>query len=680
MKRFLIFAIVSIAILSGCTKSGGKSGGGATAQDLYIGGISNNSLMLEGAKGSTKTFSIRANYAWEIIEYKGFSCEPSSGAKTNEDDVINVTATALQANNSADTVYLSALNFRLLSTRFYGISAYQLPQVRLTKGDKIYLNATSGSTSSIKFVSSSDDIELVARGNFSASLGEKNSRNEYTITVSTDNENSAVESQNLGSIGFRINGAMQESKIEVIQSSAIVYDRNEVILPSKVGGENMFVVDSSFDVTASVDSELFEIEERESNSFVVRAKVANTSNQKVYLGNVDIYLTDSPNCRVSLGVYQRKAKAPQTIIVHFIGTALQHYFNYNITKFLQALNSNIQGDAQVMVITTDSTNDATLYELRYDAILGKAVQEKVKKLSLPTPYDSALFEANLREALEFAPAEKYALIIGSHGLAWVPKSPSTAQSLALRRLGLSHEDLWKRNEGAEMTRHLGDKTPTRYDITEIATAIEANNVKFDYILFDACFMGNVESAYDLRNSTKYIIGSPCEVMGYGFPYAKIVQYMLADGGTSYNLDKICNEYVHYYKTEATTPSACVALTNTSELKALAQAMKAVNNAGVKPEFSLSKVQYYEGQAVHSFYDLGDMVKQSCADSAVATAFKEQLDKTVTSRYHTKQFYSAYGSNNKYYHDINYYSGISTSAMVEHYSTDWQQTAWYKATH
>ncbi len=676
MKRFIAFTILSIAILSGCIKSGDK----ASVNDLYIGGISNNRLMLEGAEGSTKTFSIKANYDWTIIDYNGFTCAPSYGPKTNEGEVIEVTATALQANNSADTVYLSALNFKLLSTRFYGISAYQLPQVRLTKGDKVYLNAKSGSTSSIKFVSSSDNIELVTQGNITASLSEKSSRNEYTITVSTNQENGTAESLNIGTISFRINDAIQESKIAVVQSSAIVLDRSEVVLPSKAEGENLLVVDSSFDVSTSVDSELFEVEKIDFNTFIVRTKVANDSNEKLYLGNVDVYLTDSPNCRVSVGVYQRKAKAPQTIIVNFIGTALQYYFNNNVTKFLEALNGNIQGDSQVMVITTDSTNDATLYELRYDAILGKAVKEKVKELSLPTPYDSALFESNLREALEFAPAEKYALIIGSHGLGWVPKAPSTSQTLALRRLGLSYEDLWKRNENAEMTRHLGDKAPTRYNVTEIATAIEANNVKFDYILFDACLMGNVESAYDLRHSTKYIIGSPCEVMAYGFPYAKIAKYMFTDGGSNYDLDKICSEYVRYYKTEATTQSACVALTDTAELEALAQAMKAVNNAGVKADFSLNNVQYYEGQNPHSFYDLGDMVEQSCADAAVAAAFKTQLDKTVTSRYHTTLFYSAFGSGNKYYHNINYYSGISTSAMVDHYSTDWQQTAWYKATH
>jgi hypothetical protein len=193
-------------------------------------------------------------------------------------------------------------------------------------------------------------------------------------------------------------------------------------------------------------------------------------------------------------------------------------------------------------------------------------------------------------------------------------------------------------------------------------------------------MGNVESAYELQNVTDYIIGSPCEVMGYGFPYDRTMQYMLWNSGTSYNLDKICSEYVDYYRTDAVTPSACVAVIDTAELNALATAMKAVNSVATKDDFSLDNVQYYEGQSPHSFYDLGDMVEQSCADAGVASAFKKQLDKTVTSRYHTDRFYSAFGSNNVYYHDINYYSGISTSAMVEHYSTEWQQTAWYKATH
>lgn len=674
----IFFALLPLLLSISCLEN---RLGTAKVEDLQIvSGIVNHKLLLDGSEGVSSTFKFRANHDWRIIDYKGFSCTPVSGPKSEENEAIEVIATPLQANNTADTIRLSDLNFKMLSTRFVGISAYQLPQIRLPKGNKIYIDALSGSKATLKFVSSSESVELVAEGDFSVSLSDKNSRNEYTITVTTTTDNSSTTEQIIGTIGFRVNGIAQEVKIEVRQISAIVLDRSEVILPGKAGGENLLVVDSDFEVVLSTSSDLFEISNEGKNTFVVRAKADNTSAEIVSLGRVEISLLNSSDCSTSIEVKQRKAQASQTIIFNFIGTGLQLYFNHNITKIIEALEGNIQGDAQIVAITTDSTNDATLYELRYDNNLGKVVQEKVKEFSLPTPYNSALFESNLRKALNFAPAEKYALVIGSHGLGWVYKSPSSSDISTLKRLGIAPTQLWKRNENAEMTRHLGDATPTRYDINEVASAIEANNIKFDYILFDACFMSNVESAYELRNATKYIIGSPCEVMGYGFPYAKIVKYMLMEGGTTYNLDKICSEYVNYYKTEATTPSACVAITDTAELEALASAMKAVNSAGAKADFSLDNVQYYEGQATHSFYDLGDMVEQSCADSEMAAAFKRQLDKTVTSRYHTNQFYSAYGGNNKYYHDINYYSGISTSAMVEHYATDWAQTAWYKATH
>lgn len=677
-----IFIVLAPLLLSvSCINNKGAS---AKVDDLrLISGINNHRLMLDGSEGVSTTFKFKANHDWKIVDYKGFSCNPSSGAKSEEGEVIEVVATPLQSNNSADTIRLSDLNFRMLSTRFVGISAHQLPQIRLPKGDKIIVNALSGSTSTLKFVSSSENIELVADGDITVSLSDKNSKNEYTISATATTDNNEAVDKSIGTIGFRVDGVAQESVIEVVQISAIVLDRSEVMLPSSEKGENIFVVSSDFEFDiSSSNSPLFDVANCGNNTFSVKAKSANDTAEVLTLGEIEVFLKDAPDCKTSIRVRQRKATAPQTIIIHFIGTSLREpYFSSNIKKMLNALNSNIQGDSQVVVITTDSTNDATLYELRYDEILGKAVQEKVKELSLPTPYNAALFEANLREALEFAPAEQYALVIGSHGLGWVPKSSTVKVSRHLMRMGISPSMLWERNPNAEMTRHLGDgESIVRYDVSEIATAIEANNIKFDYILFDACFMGNVESAYELRNATDYIIGSPCEVMGYGFPYARIMQYMLLEGGKSYNLDKICSEFVEYYRTDATTSSGCVAVIGTAELEALAQTMKAVNTAGVKEDFSLDNVQYYEGQAVHSFYDLGDMVEQSCADATVAAAFKAQLDKCVTSRYHTDRFYSGYGANGIFYHDINYYSGISTSAMVEHYSTDWQQTAWYKATH
>ena len=684
MKRFSTFSILTLILtllLTSCINNEPK----ASVNDLQItSGIRDRKLILEGTEGISTTFSFRANYDWEIIDYDGFTCDPSSGTKSADGEIITVTATPLQSNNTADTIRLSDLNFKMLSTRFVGISAYQLPQIRMPKGNKISVDASIGSTGTLTIASICEDVEIIVEGDITASLSEKNSKDEYTITVKAATENTTPLDQVIGTIGFEVDGVRQGGKIEVTQTSAIIVDRSEVLLPGKAGGENLIVVESDFEIVAKTTSTKFEISEavKSSNTytFTVKAKTGNTSSDIISLGEVEISLAGTPDCSSTIEVKQRKAVAPQTIIIHFIGTALKHYFETNVENILDALNSNIQGDAQVMVITTDSYDKGTLYELRYDKKLGKAVKEKVKAIKMPTPYEYSVLKYNIGAALNFAPAEKYALVIGSHGLGWIPvENYPDNYSRQFAKAGEKPAEIWKRDANAEMTRHLGDNDNTRYDISELARAIRENNLELEYLLFDACFMSNVESSYELRDVTKYIVGSPCEVMGYGFPYARIMKYMLENGGTSYNLDKLCSEYVNYYKTEAVTPSACVAITHTAELEALAEAMKEVFKCGDKAGFSIDDVQYYEGLSPHVFYDLGHIVELSCADAGVAAKFKAQLDKTVTSRYHTERFYSAYSSSS-YYHYINYFSGLSTSYKNKTYEYDWKKSAWYQATH
>ena len=213
MKRFSILAVVLIALFTSCINNGPK----AQINDLQLlSGIVDRKLILEGTEGHSSTFSFRANHDWSIIDYKGFTCDPSSGAKSVDNESITVIATPLQSNNTADTIRLSDLNFKMLSTRFVGISAYQLPQIRLPKGNKISLDSQSGSSGSLVFVSSSDDFELVTEGDITVSLSEKSSKNEYTISVSANSENGTAENRVIGTIGFEVGGVRQESKIEII--------------------------------------------------------------------------------------------------------------------------------------------------------------------------------------------------------------------------------------------------------------------------------------------------------------------------------------------------------------------------------------------------------------------------------------------------------------------------------
>lgn len=688
MRRFRTHIVISTIalLLCGCIKDAPS----AKVEDLTIQGIFNRQLLLDGTEGNSTTFSLKANHDWQIIDYKGFSCTPSSGTKTIDGESVTITATPLQSNNTADTIRLSDLNFKLLSTRFVGISAYQLPQI-IADSHTVEIEATEGSAATFTFKTRCpvEDIEVtIDNDKLEVKITKSEDMRDYvrhTITVTSLDSNISSEELFLGRVGFKVRGVVQERLfVNIIQRAAISFDRSIVLLPGNMGGENMFVINSKYEITTKYNSDKFSITPISQNSYIVRALVDNNTANQVLLGEVEVSLKDFPDNKIAIEVHQRKATASQTIMIYFVGTALNHYFNNNATKILEALNSNIQGDARVLVTSTDSTSDATLYELRYDNILKMAVKEKVSEFSLSVPYNNQTFESNIRRMKKFAPAEKYALIIGSHGHAWTPKN-FVSSSARLMQFGVANPSLlWQKPEGA-LTRHIGDNGHTvQYDVTEISSAIATNDIEYEYILFDACFMGNIETAYELRNSTKYIIGSPCEVMGAGFPYAKVVPYMLTEGGTSYNLDNICKEYVDYYRNESGigVRSACVALTNTAELEALAATVKSVNQATVKEGFSLDDVQIYDGinssyNPVHIFYDLEDMVEKSCADADVVESFRAQLSKTVTSRYNTDTFYSAY--DNKY-HDINHYSGITTSAGVDFCAEAWQETAWYKATH
>ena len=689
IKTYFHIVVSAIALLfCGCLN--GNLGQSAQKDDLTINGIYNRQLLLDGTEGSSSTFSIRAKHDWKIVDYKGFSCVPSSGTATHEEENVTITATPLQSNNTGDTIRLSDLNFRLLSTRFVGISAYQLPQIIVEKRE-LRLEATDGATATFSFKTKLDieDIEMTTGSDkLSLKISPANTSGKYMrydVTVTSLNNNISSDRMLLGEIGFKVNGVKQERlSVKVFQDAALSFDRSIVLLPGHSGGENIFVINSKYNLVTKCSGDKFMVAAQEGNTYVVRALADNTTSEQLHLGDVEVSLADVPDSKISIEVHQRKAIASQTVMIYFVGTSLGSYYAENMNNMLNALNANIQGDARIVATFTNSTTDATIYELRYDKNLGKAVKEKVKSISLYQPYATNTFVDVIRAMKEFAPAENYSLLIGSHGHGWTPKH-FTAPSSRLMSMGVSNPSLlWQRPEGA-LTRYIGDNGYTvQYDVCEVAEAITANGIKMEYILFDACFMGNIESAYELRNVTKYIVGSPCEVMGAGFPYSKVTPYMFTDGGKSYNLDKICSEYVDYYRTSSSVGvrSACIAITHTEELEALAATVKEVNKAAVKDGFTVDKVQFYDGidfshNPVHIFYDLEDLVEQSCADSDVVARFKTQMSKTVTSRYHTDSFYSAYDNCS---HIINYYSGVTTSAHVSFCFTEWQATEWYKATH
>lgn len=377
---------------------------------------------------------------------------------------------------------------------------------------------------------------------------------------------------------------------------------------------------------------------------------------------------------------------PQTLLFYFVGTDLDQrggHLRNNRKAIKAALNYNIQGNSRVILFHQNGQKkQGDIVEMQYKN--GLCEESVLATVTLPEQMNATELGNIFSQMMQFAPADRYSLIIGSHGKGWIPigASPESSAGATVKDGKmhlLTHEDLWQQ-KGDVVTRFLGDDNnpENNFNVTTLAQAIASTGKKMEYILFDACFMANVESLYDLRHSAKYIAASACEIMGAGFPYMDILPLMLQNNGTTYDLPRICETYYLDYKDDVHYPSGAIALIECSQLDALAKAMKAVNAAKQK-NYRVENLQSFERMQNHIFFDLGDYVDNMCDDSAVKEAFNKQLNQTVIKKYTPEKFYSAYPWQNSGICELNKFCGISTSAPSILYRSDYEQTSWYKAT-
>ena len=367
---------------------------------------------------------------------------------------------------------------------------------------------------------------------------------------------------------------------------------------------------------------------------------------------------------------------PQTIIFYLSGTSLNWAFNANVQDIEAALQRDIKGNSRVVVVWQNGVaKQAEAIELCYEQ--GVITRKSLAEYTLANTMSEADLSYIFNDVMRLAPATSYGLVVGSHSWSWIPIDDYDQ----IRSNGLS-KSILSRLRIQELPRHLqtrfiGDPGgANKFDITTLSSAIAATGKKFEYIIFDACFMANVEAVYELRNSAKYIIGSACEIMGNGFPYSKTLPHLLTNGGRSYDLAAAAKSFHDHYK-NTLQYSGTIALISCAQLDALALSMKEVNKS-MSEEYDRSALQSYEGGTNHIFFDLGDYVDKVCTNETAKASFKAQLEKTVPTKFTLSTFWSTYINSNHY--PVTSFSGLSTSAPSILFRDSYAQTAWYKATH
>lgn len=197
-------------------------------------------------------------------------------------------------------------------------------------------------------------------------------------------------------------------------------------------------------------------------------------------------------------------------------------------------------------------------------------------------------------------AESYGLIVFSHGTAWLPAG-------GLENPYSTTED----TEGTEEekapeadTRTVAIDGNNELELTDFAASLPLpGGKKWDFILFENCFMASVEVAYELRNKTEAIIASATEIVSPGMTevYPSALPYLYK--GTP-ALESFAEAYFNHWNAKSGNyRSATVSVVRTARLEELASLARAAFVRWQPDEETIAALQCFNRNKWHLFFDL-----------------------------------------------------------------------------
>lgn len=324
------------------------------------------------------------------------------------------------------------------------------------------------------------------------------------------------------------------------------------------------------------------------------------------------------------------------------------------------------GRNKLMVFIATSANHAALIKVKY-AANGRCQRDTLQhfdKHNMPA-YTTANGLASLLSKVKVeAPAKQYALIVGCHGTGW----------------------LFSEGKSRARTRYFGGSDHYfQTNIPTLAAAIEQAKMRMQFVMFDDCYMSNVEVAYEMRHATDYLIGCCSEILDYGMPYKNIWKYLIQPKP---NYQAVVNEF-HKFYSNYQWPYGNIGVTDCSKVDEVVARMKTINAAAANEAnlINWEDVQRLDGYKKTIFFDMGDYVNKICTTpetQVLARDLHTALAQLVPYKSTTPYIYTALGELNYNTIRVNAYSGITisdpTQSDFEKALTTKKATGWWKATH
>lgn len=234
-----------------------------------------------------------------------------------------------------------------------------------------------------------------------------------------------------------------------------------------------------------------------------------------------------------------------------------------------------------------------------------------------------------------------------------------------------------RSVGQDQVGSAGEYVSYEMEIAEFADAIP---MKYDYILFDACLMGGIEVAYELKDKCDRIGFSQTEVLAEGLDYKTMTEHLLKN--TVPDPQAVCDDYfMQYIKQSGVYQSATISLIDCRELDQLAEVCRDIftnHRSGLKA-IRMSNVQQYFRSNYRYFYDLKSIIQEAGATAQELKSLDEALKRCVIYGAYTPKFMEEFR--------ILTYSGFSmylprdlnTAFYFEELNSYYKTLDWNKAT-
>lgn len=350
--------------------------------------------------------------------------------------------------------------------------------------------------------------------------------------------------------------------------------------------------------------------------------------------------------------------AGKTVLVYMVASnnlGSMAYDAQDLAEMEVAARMGALGDnGRLLVYHSPYRGDITLKEVTPQGIDTLKFYSK-DTLSVAIDRMKAVFD----DAKAFAPAKDYGLVMWSHATGWLQD-------------GIAEPDYMTYSFGSDTSRH-------KMNITSLSQALSGQG--FAFIYFDCCFMGSVETLYELRDAAPVVISSPTEDPVTGMPYQLTLKHLFAQTPDYEAAARTTFEYYNDTYNRLDCPVS-MSVVRTEHLPELAEATAQIyamarpdSLKGYRPQ-KLSLAPYY-------YFDLGQYV-EALAQSALSEPTADQgkvadaldrwrqaMDKALTYKACTPWIWGEI--------EVKDFSGLSTYILNDEESAltkNYNQLQWY----